>query len=479
MMIRKNSIIRHLSYKPLLAFNDLFWIFFSFIIALWLLGSEESILELYLPYTQLDQRFFIHAFIAFVGVLWFWVRLRHYTYRKPFWFELKEIIRTLAILAIVELSIIAFAKLYFSRYLWISAWSIALILVPCGRFLLKWFLLKIKVYSRSTIIIGGGPNALDAYRALTEERYLGLDIRFFITSEKHSEVSCLHIPILNSNRKYALDLLSKRNIQFIIALEEDEIEERDKWLRFFSKRNYRFVSIIPSLRGLPLYGTDMSFLFSHDLILLRVKNNLAKRTSRAVKRIFDISGAICLIVLLSPLLLTLYVLIGRDGGHAIYGHKRIGKNGKPFKCFKFRSMVLNAEEVLHRLLEADPKAKEEWEKDFKLKQDPRITRLGHLLRKTSLDELPQLFNVIKGDMSLVGPRPIVEEELERYCGDVEYYLMTRPGMTGLWQVSGRNNVDYESRVYFDAWYVKNWSLWTDIVILCKTVNVVLKRYGAY
>jgi undecaprenyl-phosphate galactose phosphotransferase len=142
-------------------------------------------------------------------------------------------------------------------------------------------------------------------------------------------------------------------------------------------------------------------------------------------------------------------------------------------------MVRNSQKVLQDLLENDPAAREEWEKDFKLKNDPRITSLGDFIRKTSLDELPQLFNVLIGQMSLVGPRPIVEEELARYKENVDYYLLAKPGMTGLWQVSGRNDVDYDKRVYFDAWYVKNWSLWNDIAILFKTVKVVFVRSGAY
>jgi undecaprenyl-phosphate galactose phosphotransferase len=146
---------------------------------------------------------------------------------------------------------------------------------------------------------------------------------------------------------------------------------------------------------------------------------------------------------------------------------------------KFRTMVVNSAEVLAELLARDPDARAEWEKDFKLKNDPRVNRFGNFLRRSSIDELPQLWNVLRGDMSLVGPRPVVQAELERYQDDVAYYLMSRPGMTGLWQVSGRNDVDYGTRVYFDAWYVKNWSLWTDLVILFKTVAVVLKRAGAY
>ncbi|EFN7504727.1 sugar transferase, partial [Escherichia coli] len=166
-------------------------------------------------------------------------------------------------------------------------------------------------------------------------------------------------------------------------------------------------------------------------------------------------------------------------GPAIYGHDRVGINGKTFKCLKFRSMVVNSKEILDELLKNDPKAKEEWDATFKLKNDPRITKIGAFLRKTSLDELPQLLNVLKGEMSLVGPRPIINAELERYNDQVDYYLLSKPGMTGLWQVSGRSDVDYDTRVYLDAWYVKNWSMWNDIAILLKTVIVVLKKDGAY
>lgn len=183
--------------------------------------------------------------------------------------------------------------------------------------------------------------------------------------------------------------------------------------------------------------------------------------------------------MLSPLLFYIFRKVKKDGGPAIYGHERVGKNGQPFKCLKFRSMVINSKEVLEQVLATDPEAKAEWDETFKLKNDPRITPIGKFLRRTSLDELPQLFNVLKGEMSLVGPRPIITEELERYRDEVDYYLLSKPGMTGLWQVSGRSDVDYDTRVYLDAWYVKNWSMWNDVAILFKTVGVVLKKDGAY
>ena len=412
-------------------------------------------------------------------MVWFWIRLRHYTYRKPFWFELKEILRTLLIFSVIELAVLAFSKLYSSRYLWISTWTIALLIVPLGRIFVKIYLIKLGLYLKNTIIIGGGKNAIDAYNALSSEPYLGFKVKCFISYNKNPRLEELGIPILNDVKQRIWELITKKSDQFIIALEESETEARDFWLRYLSKKHYRSVSVIPTVRGLPLYSTDMSFLFSYDVILLRMNNNLAKRTSRFLKRTMDIVLSFGLILILSPIFLILYLLIYIDGGKPIYKHPRIGRDGKLFNCFKFRSMVLDSEEILSELLKQDPECKSEWEKEFKLKNDPRVTKIGSFIRRTSLDELPQLFNVLIGQMSLVGPRPITEKELAFYENNVDYYLMAKPGITGLWQVSGRNDIDYETRVYFDSWYVKNWSLWNDIAILFKTIKVVFKRSGAY
>jgi Undecaprenyl-phosphate galactose phosphotransferase WbaP len=207
--------------------------------------------------------------------------------------------------------------------------------------------------------------------------------------------------------------------------------------------------------------------------------NLSLTTRNVVKRTIDIVGASSLLIAMSPILLIMGVVVMSDGGRPVFGHVRIGRNGRKFRCLKFRSMVTGADAVLKHLLATDPKAREEWERDFKLKNDIRITPIGRLLRRTSLDELPQLWNVLRGEMSLVGPRPIVDEELARYGADVTYYLATKPGMTGLWQVSGRNDVDYATRVSLDVSYAKDCSLLLDILILLKTFKVIFKRDGAY
>jgi len=170
-----------------------------------------------------------------------------------------------------------------------------------------------------------------------------------------------------------------------------------------------------------------------------------------------------------------------DGGSIFFKHERIGFRGRKFKVLKFRSMYPDADKRLKEILEKDPKAKEEWEKTFKLKNDPRVTPIGKFLRKTSLDELPQFFNVLKGDMSIVGPRPVVEEELKKYYREkAEIYKSVKPGITGYWQVEGRSDVeDYEERVRMDEWYVKNQSFWLDIKIILKTIKVMLTGKGAY
>jgi exopolysaccharide production protein ExoY len=198
-----------------------------------------------------------------------------------------------------------------------------------------------------------------------------------------------------------------------------------------------------------------------------------------LKRGFDVVAGLLLLIGFAPLLLILALAVSWDGGPALFGHRRIGTGGRPFKCWKFRSMVVDAEAALARTLASDPQARLEWERDFKLRNDPRVTRLGRFLRKSSLDELPQLFSVITGEMSLIGPRPIVADEVPRYGAGFADYAACRPGITGLWQVSGRNDIDYAERVAIDRRYARSWSFAGDMSILVRTVGVVLRRNGAY
>ncbi|WP_272874371.1 sugar transferase [Pseudaestuariivita rosea] len=203
-------------------------------------------------------------------------------------------------------------------------------------------------------------------------------------------------------------------------------------------------------------------------------------TGGVAKRALDICVALSALILLSPLLLGVALAVKLTSkGDALYGHRRVGHNGREFRCWKFRTMVSDSQQALERHLAENPEARVEWERDRKLKNDPRVTKLGKTLRDLSIDELPQLINILKGEMSIVGPRPVVQDELDRYGRSAVFYLKSRPGLTGLWQISGRNDVSYERRVLLDRFYVVNWSFFSDLLIILKTVPAVLGSRGSY
>ena len=195
------------------------------------------------------------------------------------------------------------------------------------------------------------------------------------------------------------------------------------------------------------------------------------------KRALDLALTLALVPVWVPLVLLLGALVRLGGGSAFYGHKRVGQHGRVFRCWKIRTMVPDAEAILQRHLASNVAARQEWESNFKLVRDPRVTRLGAFLRATSLDELPQLWNVLRGEMSLVGPRPVTPSELDRFEGFERVYVVNRPGVTGLWQVSGRNSIEYRERVQLEASYISLCSPWTDMQILFKTIGAVLQRTG--
>jgi len=228
-------------------------------------------------------------------------------------------------------------------------------------------------------------------------------------------------------------------------------------------------------------NTELRYLFSERLLMLQINNKLKSKMQLTAKRGFDIVLSILLLPLLLPALCIIGTLIKRESpGPVIFSHVRIGCGGTPVKVLKFRSMYVDAKERLDEILRTDSEAKKEWEANYKLKDDPRVTKIGRFIRRTSLDELPQIFNVLKGEMSLVGPRPVIQDEIDKYYKEeAEYYFLTTPGITGLWQVSGGNNTSYAFRVTTDSWYAINWSLWLDMTILLKTAKVVLRREGAY
>lgn len=478
------SMARLRTTKALLLAIDVLMLALAAAVAMWIATNhaETADARAWLS-TQVTQRYLAWLAVAGLGLLIFLGRFQHYTDRKPFWTELKEVITTVLWLAMIDMALLSITRWNASRLWWVLVWLLALILIPLGRVLLRKALARVGLWQRPTLLIGNGSNAAEAIQAMASEPQMGFEVvgcvdaaniwRFDLSCEKALNQST------DPNLAHLRRLRGHAGLQVVIALEYEETELRERWLRQLARWKVQDVCVIPAMRGIPLFGTDISSFFSHEIALLRLRNNLRRWPARLTKRVFDLVVALVLLVLLTPLLVWLAVQIRRDGGPAMFEHVRVGLNGRSFRCLKFRSMVVDADQRLAELLANEPALQAEWARDRKLKNDPRLNQVGDFLRRTSLDELPQLLNVIKGEMSLVGPRPVVADELEKYGDDTDYYLMVRPGITGLWQVSGRNDVGYEKRVYLDTWYVKNWSLWYDIAILFKTVRVVLRREGAY
>ncbi|KPQ08984.1 MAG: galactosyltransferase ExoY [Rhodobacteraceae bacterium HLUCCA09] len=226
------------------------------------------------------------------------------------------------------------------------------------------------------------------------------------------------------------------------------------------------------------YGQDGAALFGAGRRPGPLQNAAGRRRIEA-KRLFDIAFSLAALLFLAPaLLLIAGILLWREGGPVFFAHERIGRGGRRFRCIKFRTMVPDAEARLAELLAADPVARAEWQATRKLTNDPRVSCLGDILRRTSLDELPQFINVLRGDMSVVGPRPIIAEELPLYREHSGDYLSVRPGITGLWQVSGRSDTTFDERVALDARYVRERTLAGDVAIVVRTLGVLLSQKGA-
>ncbi len=284
-----------------------------------------------------------------------------------------------------------------------------------------------------------------------------------------------------SSLYYKIDMLIDDNNydSAIIDVENNTLFNLSSLVDHVQKR-VRSVIILPKMSKMPIINGELISSVHHKGMAFYIKNNLLSSFDRLIKLMFDFCVASLLIIVFLPFLVWLYCIVFlATKGHPIFSHQRIGYNGRKFKVYKFRTMYIDARERLEKLLETCEETRATWEKEFKLKDDPRITKIGKFLRKTSLDELPQLINVLKGEMSLVGPRPITQDEVVKYGEYFEYFTAVKPGITGLWQVSGRNDIDYEERVQLDVWYVRNWSIELDIQILIKTVLVVLGRKGSY
>lgn len=403
-----------------------------------------------------------------------------YFHRRPNWEEIRLTYRALGTLCLVNLPILFIARDQHSLlFMFVVFWVLLFVFIPLLRSLFKLVLYNLGVWQRSLYIVGLNDNAIDAYKLLSESRLLGYKIKAFVDlKSKVTEyrIGQKVIPVLDHKELLKQD----KSSEIIICLDGRYLANHVKLINSLQKY-FLAVTIMPQLDGLPLYGMEVNHFFGNEQLMLRLENNLSSRFNRVIKSIFDYFFTLCALPLFIAMLMVIAILIYlEDRGNPFFVQVRVGKGGKFFGCIKFRTMHNNAELMMDKWKKHDdPLYLEYVANNYKLKDDPRVTKVGKILRRTSLDELPQLLNVLYGNMSLVGPRPLLPSEVDVYLDGLFYYAQVNPGITGLWQISGRSKTSFQDRGRLDSWYIKNWSIWYDIVILIKTVGVVLNRNGAY
>lgn len=404
-----------------------------------------------------------------------------YSRCMPFYREVEQLFKSCCYATVSIIFVLYAARLaaHTSR-LFVGLFGIfTFIFIVLLRYLVKNFLCSQKLLQIPVLIIGAGKTAELLAKAITQDAGMGYKIIGLLEDNKVYKGILSNFPVLG-NFSEAEKLIKKLGVRHVFIAAPGLEEHKLGMLIYRIQPLVENIGVIPNLVNVPTGGVEIETLFNEKILILRMKNNLAREWNRFLKIIFDYVLTILGTLLILPILIFIALWIYVDSpGTVIFKHIRIGKNGKEFPCYKFRTMCVDADERLAELLAKDEIARKEWERDFKLKNDPRITKSGAFLRKTSLDELPQIFNVLRGEMSLVGPRPVVYEELSRYKEFVGDYFMVRPGITGLWQVSGRSDTTYEERVQMDSWYVRNWSVWLDVMLLCRTVKAVIAGKGAY
>jgi len=408
------------------------------------------------------------SLLVLVCLLGYFAGRGHYTSRVPSW----TVFGDAAIATVVAFAADTFVTVaVYDRPIQLELVLRWLLLCPClllSRTLVREALRAAGWWSLRTLIVAGPEERDAAVAALRSDPALG-----------YALVGTMHLTEAARLDDAALQgMVAERGLDFVVAAVGSAHAEQEQAVLGGLRRSGVAIGLVPVLPGLPVTGFRQHYFLGHDLAMLVCKSNLAAPFNRLAKAAFDHVAAAILMVLLAPLLAGLVLLVRADGGPAFYRHRRVGAGGRMFACLKLRTMVVDADRQLARLLASDPAAAAEWQATQKLTHDPRITRIGAFLRRSSLDELPQLFNVLRGEMSLVGPRPIVPAEIPRYGNDIEYYYEAKPGITGLWQVSGRNDISYGTRTRLDVWYVRHWSVWHDVAILFKTIPAVFLQRGA-
>ena len=416
------------------------------------------------------------VFIAFLAISQTYTKMQPIleTVRQIFYAVLYALITCILALYFMQASMLA------SRLYVVLFGVLALFNVYAARYALLKFLKVTNTFMKPVILIGAGKTAEQVLRSFEQD----LGYRYKVIGILDDNPVSQTLPqkfLLMGTLDNAAEIVHDSGVKTVVVTVPGMEKEKLQALLEHIQPYVRDIIFVPDLIGVPLYNVEAQTLFNEQIMMLSLRNNLARRRNRAFKRLFDIfvGGLLCIPII--PTLLVVAICITLDSkGPVFFNGQRIGKNGKTFTCYKFRSMYTNAGEILKEYLAAHSAAQEEWNTFAKLRDyDPRVTQVGRWIRKYSLDELPQILNVIKGDMSLVGPRPYLPREKEDIGEYLSTITLTVPGITGFWQTSGRNDVSFAGRVAMDTWYVRNWSIWLDLMYLFKTVKIVFTGKGAY
>ncbi len=444
---------------------------------------RKNLLPLFLRFPEFPVKGFMGFWWVFPVWLLFFAYEGLYTKRFSFWDEVKVLWKVIFFSTVAVFSLLYLGKMgeQVSRTVIVVMCIISFPVLPFVRINTKKLLIYSGLMRSKVLILGAGKTGRLIFNALERDTNLGLDVVGFLDDDPEKIGKRIKGIKIHRGVDKAHKYINRCRIHdVVIAMPGCE---KNKLIAIINKLQHEAQNIllIPDLFGVAVLGTELQHFFQEQAIGLEVKNNLARPFNIIIKKIFDLTVSFVLFIVLAiPIVLVSLLVRINSKGPAIFSQDRIGTNGKPFRCFKFRTMYYDSEKKLDELLQSNPGVKGEWERSWKIKDDPRITRIGAFLRKTSLDELPQIFNVLRGDMSLVGPRPVTKKEIDEYYkDDAKLCFGVPPGITGLWQVSGRSNTSYSYRIALDSWYVRNWNLWLDIVILLKTVRIVVKREGAY
>lgn len=404
-----------------------------------------------------------------------------YTRRFSYWDEVKMLWKVSFSSTIGAFVVVSMGQLshLVPRTLVVLTGIISLPFLPVARIQTRRLLRHYGLFKRRVLIIGAGELGRLCLRALRREPNFGYEVSGFIdddpTADRIIDGVKVHKGIDRAERYISSGRISDVFIA-IPDIDKARVQELINRMQFKVER----ILLVPDLQSVPMIGTEIHHYFHDQIFSIEIKNNLEKTYNLLIKRLFDsVMSFLMLAALCIPMALISLAIKTESPGSPIYRQTRIGRNGRPFEIFKFRTMYEDSDERLTGFLRQNEHARREWKRFLKLRNDPRVTRIGGFLRRTSLDELPQLINVFLGQMSLVGPRPYLPEEVKSLPKEKLVFLRVLPGITGLWQVTGRSDTAFKYRLAIDAWYVRNWTLWLDIVILLKTIKVVAMREGAY